>query len=76
MKNRLQAFFRLILLSMVVLSAAAITAFGQINDSSVKPDNIELLPVKRPILEYALAGGFLLAALAIGFKPTKRTGNE
>lgn len=76
MKNRLQVFVRRFLLSMAALLTAASGAFGQINDSSVKPDNIEMLPVKRPILEYALAGGFLLAALAIGFKPTKRTGSE
>ena len=59
-----------------MVAMSTVTALGQINDPSVKPENIDLLPAKRPIVEYALAGGFLLAALAIGFKPAKRAGNE
>lgn len=51
---------------------APTVCLGQINDPSVKPDNIELLKGGAPVLEYALAGGFLLAAMAIAFKPSKR----
>ena len=47
-------------------------ASAQINDPSVSNENIELLKGSQPVLEYALAGAFLLAALAIGFKPSKR----
>jgi len=57
------------LASLVFVSAT----FGQDNDPSINPENIDKLPLSRPIVEYALAGGFLLAALAIGFMPSKRT---
>lgn len=61
----------------VVACGAAVCFFAapimaQINDPSIKPENIEMLPAKTPVLEYVLAGGFLLAALAIGFMPSKR----
>ena len=69
-------FVRVRCLARVVAAAAVLLmptiCFGQINDPSVKPDNIELLKGGAPVLEYALAGGFLLAALAIAFKPSKR----
>ncbi len=76
MAKRIPFLLRRWFLSGVLLAAATVTASAQINDPSVKDENIDMLPAKRPILEYALAGGFLLAALAIGFKPTKRTGSE
>ena len=48
-------------------------AIAQDNDPSVGPENVEKLAASRPILEYAIAGGVLLGALAIGFMPSKRT---
>lgn len=51
-------------------------AQAQINDASVQSDNIDKLESKQPVLEYALAGGFLLAAMAIGFKPSPRSASE
>lgn len=55
-----------------VLFGVILPVAAQINDSSVQPENIELLKSEAPVLHYALAGGFLLAALAVGFKPSKR----
>lgn len=65
-------------------AACALTACGvglvapkvsnaQINDPSVKPVNVARLESKRPLVEYGMAGGFIVAALAIGFKASKRT---
>lgn len=76
MKNRFLLLARRLVLSIALLETTATGAAAQINDPSVKDGNIDLLPAKKPIVEYALAGGFLLAALAIGFKPTKRAGSE
>ena len=76
MKNRIRFLARRTVLSVALLASATTVAVAQINDPSVKDGNIDLLPTKKPMVEYALAGGFLLAALAIGFKPTKRAGNE
>ena len=47
-------------------------AYSQ-TDSGINPENVEKLPASRPIIEYAVAGGVLLGALAIGFMPSKRT---
>lgn len=58
--------------ALAVIAAIPTLAIAQINDPSVKPENIELLKTGQPVLEYALAGGFLLAALAVAFKPSKR----
>lgn len=64
---------RIILTSVVgILLWLAGPALGQINEAGVKTDNIEMLPAKEPLVEYALAGCFLLGALAIGFKTSKR----
>ncbi|MBE7507349.1 MAG: hypothetical protein HS101_13850 [Planctomycetia bacterium] len=57
---------------LAVIAAIPTVVIAQINDPSVKPENIELLKTGQPVLEYALAGGFLLAALAVAFKPSKR----
>ena len=76
MKNRIRFLARRTVLSVALLASATTVAVAQINDPSVKDGNIDLLPTKKPMVEYALAGGFLLAALAIGFKPTKRAGSE
>lgn len=62
----------LLAFALVVIAALPGVAIAQINDPSVKPENIELLKTGQPVLEYALAGGFLLAALAVAFKPSKR----
>ncbi len=64
----LRILISILLLTMLV----AQPVFGQQNDGSVTAENINLLPTRKPVLEYALAGGFLLAALAIGFKASKR----
>lgn len=42
-------------------------------DSGINPENVEKLPPSRPIVEYTVAGGVVLGALAIGFMPSKRT---
>lgn len=62
------------LVCVVMLLGSPATA--QINDPSVLPENIELPRAEAPILHYALAGGFLLASLAIGFKPSKRAAEQ
>jgi hypothetical protein len=49
---------------------------AQVNDDSVSSTNIEPLPGSQPVLEYVLTGFFLLAALAIGFLPSKRSTEE
>lgn len=54
----------------------AAVAFGQIDDDGVSPDNVEKLPTSTPVLEYVLTGFFLLAALGIGFLPSKRSHEE
>jgi hypothetical protein len=46
---------------------------AQINDPAVKPVNVARLESKRPLIEYTMAGAFIVAALAIGFKPSKRS---
>lgn len=55
-----------------LLLCFVVPAPGQINDPGVQLENIDKLPSKQPVLEYALGGAFLLAALAIGFKPSTR----
>ncbi len=52
------------------------TAFAQTDDLAIKPINVDKLPASRPLLEYAMAGAFLIGALAIAFKPSKRTPQE
>lgn len=59
------------LTSTILLMAAPVVAWSQ-DANVVNPDNVDLLPLARPIVEYTLAGAFLLAALAIGFMPSKR----
>ena len=64
-----------------VVGAAAILLVGmpllaQVNDNSVSDTNLEPLPSSQPVLEYVLTGVFLLAALAIGFMPSKRALEE
>lgn len=59
-----------LVLAIVVCLAPPLLA--QVNDESVQEGNIEKLPTDRPVIEYALAGCFLLAAMAVGFKTSKR----
>jgi len=56
-----------------ILSVGAAPALAQIVEEGVKPQNIDELPMKRPVLEYVLAGVFLLAALGLGFMTSKRS---
>lgn len=63
---------RLAASALAVLLLTSISA-GQITSEGVRPDNIDPLESSRPIVEFALAGGFLLGVLAIAFKNSKRT---
>ena len=63
---------RQILLVSIMGIACPLTASGQINDPAIKPVNVARLESKRPLIEYSMAGAFIVAALAIGFKPSKR----
>lgn len=65
-----------ILLGLMLVGLAALPVAAQINDPTVKPENIEMLKAEAPVLHYALAGGFLLASLAVGFKPCKRSAEQ
>lgn len=60
----------------MVLLLTVTTAFAQTDDPAIKPINVDKLPASRPLVEYALAGAFLIGALAIAFKPSKRTPQE
>lgn len=66
----------LLALAVGLLAAAPTPVAAQTNDPSVQEGNIELADQSQPILEYALGAGFLLAAMAIGFKPSKRSETE
>lgn len=61
-------------LTVVLLIAAPVLA--QVNDDTVTEGNVERLPESTPVLEYILTGVFLLAALAIGFMPSKRVNED
>jgi len=63
---------RILLIAFVTLLVVAPMLAAQDTDNGVSPDNVEKLPLARPIVEYAIAGAALLAALAIGFMPAKR----
>ncbi len=60
-----------VMLILPLMMAGPLSA--QINDGIVPSGNIELLPTERPIVAYAMAGGFIIAALGIGFMASKRT---
>ncbi len=57
---------------MLCLLLVTTSAFAQSNADDIEAANIQPLEFERPILEYICAGFFLLTALAIGFKPSKR----
>ncbi len=63
---------RLLCCAVLVLIAAA-GAFAQANDPSIPAGNIDLMQDKSPILEWILGGVILLAALAVGLNPSKRS---
>ncbi|MFQ5410684.1 MAG: hypothetical protein ACE5EC_00235 [Phycisphaerae bacterium] len=72
--RRRRRFTLPLLLWAVTALMAAPSAWAQsADDPSARADNIEKLEMERPIVEYVCAGGFLMAAMAIGFKPSKRT---
>lgn len=64
---------RILAVVLIILLCGTASVSGQLNEGGLAPDNIQELPMKRPFLEYALAGCSLLAAMAIGFKTSKRT---
>ncbi len=65
-----------LLIAVVVLclsSGAVAQIVVESGDEGVRMDNINTLETNRPILEYVLAGGFLIGSLALGFMSSKRT---
>lgn len=58
--------------TILILNGAA-PLMAQINEAGVTEDNIEMLPMERPLAEYALLGLFLVAALGLGFFSSRRT---
>ena len=54
-------------------SGAVAQIVVQSGDEGLRMDNINTLETSRPILEYVLAGGFLIGSLALGFMSSKRT---
>lgn len=62
-----------VVLAAAVLVASATPALAQIVEEGVKSENIDELAMKRPVIEYVLAGAFLLAALGLGFMTSKRS---
>jgi len=63
---------RALFLMVPCLLLAATVVFAQENAAGIEAANIEPLEFERPLLEYICAGVFLLTALGIGFKPSKR----
>ena len=66
-------FSRIVIPAWAVVLSAAAPLVAQINDGTVKPENINLLPMERPVAEYVLLVVFLLAAMGLGFFTSKRT---
>jgi hypothetical protein len=66
-------FSRIFIPAWAVLLSVAAPLVAQINDGAIKPENINLLPMERPIAEYVLLVVFLLAAMGLGFFTSKRT---
>lgn len=69
-------FRRILMIAGLVCLVAAPQALAQIVEGEIRPDNIKRLDFQRPILEYVCAILFLLAAMAIGFMPSKRSANN
>lgn len=68
-----RVFSRIVISAVAVLLIVAAPLLAQINDGTVKPENINQLPMERPIAEYAMLVIFLLAAMGLGFFTSKRT---
>jgi hypothetical protein len=68
----MQVLRRALIIAVIAFAGPGV-ASAQINDPSVKPVNVSRLEAKRPLVEYGMAGAFIVAALAIGFMPSKRT---
>jgi hypothetical protein len=71
-----QVIMRLAIVGAAVILLVGMPLYAQVNDDSVSDTNLEPLPSSQPVLEYVLTGVFLLAALAIGFMPSKRSTEE
>ncbi len=63
---------RTLFLMLLCALLVATTVFAQSNVDGIEEANIEPLEFERPILEYICAAVFILTALAIGFKPSRR----
>ena len=63
---------RSIIIWLTILFVIALPALGQDILGDIQQDNIDKLDYQSPILEYVCAGVFLIATMAIGFKPCKR----
>jgi len=64
----------LVFVSAVLLTALPVVA--QVNTDAIDPENIQRLDAAQPTLAYVCGGLFLLAAMAVGFKPSKRSRDE
>ncbi|MFQ5429651.1 MAG: hypothetical protein ACE5E1_05000 [Phycisphaerae bacterium] len=65
---------RFVLVPLVAVFFLISPVGAQINETEdIKPDNVKRLKSERPILEYVCAGAFILGAMAVGFKPSKRS---
>ncbi|HVP11879.1 MAG TPA: hypothetical protein VMV94_11925 [Phycisphaerae bacterium] len=67
---------RLTILIIAAILLCGVPLSAQVNDDTVSASNVEPLPTSQPVLEYVLTGIFLLAALAVGFMPSKRSVEE
>lgn len=66
--------YSLAILLLICVTASPVFAQNVDNSSAVvRQDNIDALESKRPILEYGLAGVFLLSAMGLAFMNSKRT---
>lgn len=68
--------FRRILVFVSAVLLSALPAVAQVNADVLDPENIQPLDPAQPTLAYVCGGLFLLAAMAVGFKPSKRTRDE
>jgi len=67
---------RRLFVSLSVVLLTAVPAAAQVNTDAIDPENIPLLDAAQPTLAYVCGGLFLLAAMAVGFKPSKRLRDE
>ena len=67
---------RRLFVSAFAVLLTALPAAAQVNTDVLDSENIQLLDAAQPTLAYVCGGMFLLAAMAVGFKPSKRTRDE